>query len=166
MAIIQTDRLTAEDQEALRAIWNNEYPEKLRLETPEDFERYLDNLADKTHYLVTNDAGLLGWAFTFLRDDNRWFAMILDRSIHGKGTGSELLNRMKSENHSLFGWVIDHSGDQKADGSPYPSPLDFYRKNGFEVDQEIRLELPTISAVRISWLSTKDTKEATSGTAG
>lgn len=145
--------LSTREREAVRTIWNNEYPEKLRLEAPEDFDRYLDNLPDQTHYLVKDGAALLGWALTFLRDDDRWFAMILDRSIQGKGIGSELLNRMKTTHPALLGWVIDHGNDRKTSGEPYVSPLDFYRKNGFGVDKGIRLELPTISAVRVNWVS-------------
>ena len=41
-------------------------------------------------------------------------------------------------------------------GKPYRSPLDFYIKNGFKVLPEIRLELPSISAVKIKWSSDMD----------
>jgi GNAT superfamily N-acetyltransferase len=149
MKIKQANGLTAEEQEAARAIWNNEYPVNLRLETPGDFERYLSNLSEKTHYLVKDGDVLLGWGLTFLRDNECWFAMILDRSIQGKGIGSELLDRMKSQHPRLFGWVVDHGNDLKVNGEPYHSPMDFYRKNGFSVDANVRLELPAISAVRV-----------------
>jgi GNAT superfamily N-acetyltransferase len=149
MEIRQASGLTAEERETVRAIWNNEYPENLQLETPEDFERYLGNLSEKTHYLVKDGDVLLGWGLTFLREDERWFAMILDRSIHGKGIGSAVLDRMKAQHSTLYGWVIDHGNDRKTDGEPYASPLEFYKKNGFSVEADVRLELPTISAVRV-----------------
>lgn len=149
MLITQTHELTPEERKTVRRIWNDEYPESLRLETPADFEQYLDNLSGKTHYLVKDGNTLLGWALTFERENASWFAMILDTSIHRKGIGSELLGRIKAENPLLYGWVIDHDTALKRNGTLYASPLGFYLRNGFSVEREVRLELPTISAVRI-----------------
>jgi hypothetical protein len=142
-------RLNPFQREAVRRLWNSEYPESLQLETPEDFEHYLENLPEKMHYLVMENQHILGWGMTFRRETATWFAMILDSSIHGKGIGSQILQRMKLAHKELFGWVIDHGNAPKADGTLYLSPLEFYRKNGCLVDETIRLELPTISAVQI-----------------
>jgi hypothetical protein len=145
-------RLNPIQREAVRRLWNTEYPESLQLETPEDFGHYLENLSEKTHYLVIEDNRILGWGMTFQRETGTWFAMILDRSIQGKGTGSQLLERMKTAHRELFGWVIDHGEAPKADGTLYSSPLGFYLKNGCTIDPGIRLELPTISAVQIRFV--------------
>lgn len=139
-------------REAARELWNNEYPESLELEAPMDFDEYLNRLSEQLHYLVKDDSGVVkGWAMTFRRDDETWFAMILDQAIHGKGIGSQLLQRMKAGHDGLLGWAIDHEQAIKADGSNYRSPLAFYSKNDFSVDADIRLETPVISAVRVSW---------------
>ncbi|MFT7346345.1 MAG: GNAT superfamily N-acetyltransferase [Cryomorphaceae bacterium] len=77
--------------------------------------------------------------------------MIVESSFHGKGLGRSLLNYAKSKEPELNGWVIDHQNSQRKDGQVYQSPLEFYKKQGFEVHCDIRLELPEISAVKIHW---------------
>ncbi len=77
--------------------------------------------------------------------------MILDSAIQGKGYGSELVNLAKTENSQLNGWVIDHDLDQKVNGEPYSSPIQFYMKNDFKIAVDSRLENDKISAVQISW---------------
>ena len=104
-----------------------------------------------THILVLSEGKILGWASKFYRDDIRWFAIILSSSIQRQRIGSYLLERIKEDESSLYGWVIDHENDSKSDGTPYKSPLRFYQKQGFEINKELRLELPTLSAVQIVW---------------
>jgi GNAT superfamily N-acetyltransferase len=143
--------LNTQERRAARQLWNNEYPESLKLDTEDEFDRYLENLSGKTHYLVSEEERLVGWAMIFQREQATWFAMILDASIHGKGIGSEILQQMKAAHPSLIGWVIDHGKAVKSDGTYYASPLAFYLKNDFTVQETIRLELPTISAVQVEW---------------
>lgn len=151
LEIRRQETLSAGEHEQVRRIWNNEYPESLRLETSEDFDAYLEKLSDRVHYLVFGHGNVLGWAMTFQRDDVRWFAMILDASLHRTGTGSRLLDRLKTDNERLYAWAIDHDTAVKRDGNLYASPLAFYLKNGF-VKEEVRLEIPTMSGVRICWM--------------
>lgn len=47
--------------------------------------------------------------------------------------------------------VIDHDKDIKANGKQYMSPLNFYLKQGFTIIEDERLELATLSAVKIVW---------------
>ena len=144
--------LTSEQKETVRLIWNNEYPERIKKATPADFDTYLEQLSHTTHFLVYDESNnICGWAMTFQRDETPWFAMILDASLHRKGIGSQLLHTLKSSTSHLLGWVIDHTTERKANGELYASPMDFYVKNGFTVNTEIRLETPIISAVQIEW---------------
>jgi len=152
MEIIESENLTFAQKEAVRKLWNQEYPKKLMLQNAADFENYLQNLNGKRHLLVLNDLKeLAGWAFLFERNLETWFAIILDAKIQKKGFGNLLLSRLKARETQLNGWVIDHNNDFKQDGSCYVSPLNFYIKNGFVAIPEIRLETDKISAVKIEW---------------
>jgi len=133
-------------------LWNDEYPAKLQHHHITDFSNYLDNLALKTYFLLINEDGILmGWSATFLRDDERWFAIILNSNVQGKKYGTSILNEIKKHENYLAGWVIDKEGELKANGTPYTSPLAFYIKNGFAVHEDQRIESDKISAVKISW---------------
>lgn len=133
-------------------LWNKEYPEKITYNSFLDFEIYLNNLLNARHYLLLNDQEqITGWAFDFDRQSETWFVIIVRNNEHKKGLGTDLLNFLKSKNTSLNGWVIDHNTDRKKDGDFYPSPLEFYLKNGFQIQKGIRLELETLSAVKIIW---------------
>lgn len=152
LTISVTNELTPEQKEKVRAIWNSVYPEKLLLQTPADFERYLEPLGKQQHYLMKNLSGeVLGWGITFDRENERWFAMVLDDSIQRTGMGTVLLKRMQDGQPKLSGWVIDHDTTVRADGKPYLSPVEFYLKNQFTLEPETRLELPALSAVCIRY---------------
>jgi GNAT superfamily N-acetyltransferase len=132
-------------------LWNNEYPAQLGYSDLEGFETYLTGLVNPINYILRKDKNLLAWAVAFDRDEERWFAIIVDSSSQKKGNGTLLLNTLKSQDPSLCGWVTDHESYVKSDGSPYPSPLGFYLKNGFEVLTDIRFENEKLSAVKIKW---------------
>ncbi len=84
--------------------------------------------------------------------NEKWFAMILDSQIQGKGFGTHLLNEAKQSVTELNGWVIDHNNYKKTNGTTYKSPIDFYLKNNFIILSETRLEISKISAVKIKWI--------------
>ena len=152
MQIIKTNDLSPEQREEIRQLWNREYPEKLAYDSIAALDHYLNNLADTTHYLLINDLGTInGWAFTFLRDGERWFAIIIHGKIQRQGYGAALLSKLKGNEYVLNGWVMDHDRDFKKDGTPYLSPLRFYEKNGFTMQPDIRLDLEILSAVKIVW---------------
>lgn len=133
-------------------IWNAEYPAHLAHKALTDLDSYLTGLGNPEHLLVTDEAKkVIGWLVTFDRDNARWFTLLLDRTIHGKGIGSHLLDIVKNSCKELSGWVTDHGNDKRADGSTYPSPINFYKKNGFRVLENIRLEKGALSAVKIQW---------------
>jgi len=150
--IVEQTNLTEEQKLQLFELWNNEYPAKLSYSSLADFENYLCKLDNKTHFLLTDESQqILGWALLFERENETWFAVIIDSSLQGKGFGAKLMERLKSNTEKLNGWVIDHGNDKKSDGSYYKSPINFYIRNQFKVNDIIRLELDIISAVKIEW---------------
>ncbi|RTY88303.1 hypothetical protein [Flavobacterium sp. RSP15] len=152
MEIVEKEVLSLEQKEALCQLWNNEYPEKLSYKKTEEFDIYLNSLLNIKHYLLIDDANeIKGWAFTFLREDEVWFAIIIDDQIQGKGKGSLLLKELKKRKNNLNGWVVDHENDIKKNKEPYKSPLLFYIKNGFSICNGTRIENKKISAVKINW---------------
>ncbi|MCV9929675.1 hypothetical protein OIU83_18580 [Flavobacterium sp. LS1R49] len=152
MTIVQVEVLSLEQNNSLLQLWNNEYPEKLKYNTIKDFDLYLNGLSNLKHHLLIDGRNKIkGWAFTFFRDDEDWFAIIVDNQIQGTGKGSLLIEELKKNNTNLNGWVVDHNNDLKQDNEPYKSPLLFYVKNGFTVCNETRMENEKISAVKINW---------------
>jgi hypothetical protein len=151
-SIILTQNLKDSVKTEVYKLWNLEYPEAITYSDQSEFEQYLSGLIDPKHFLLYNKKEqLIGWAFTFTREDQRWFAIIIEKSNQELGSGKKLLNEIKANETKLAGWVIDHNNDHKKDGSSYSSPLSFYVKNGFYVCPDIRLETERISAVKIEW---------------
>ena len=152
MKIVQITTLTLDQKQSLFELWNSEYPKKIGYTELSEFENYLIELSKTKHYLLVDDFNqILGWAFTFVREAENWFGIILNSKIQGKGLGTLLLNELKIFKSVLNGWVIDHQNDFKHNNEPYLSPLEFYSKNGFVVSKNIRLENNSISAVKIRW---------------
>ena len=152
MQFIKTLKLSKSQKQEICDLWNNEYPEKLNYRNLADFENYLKNLSIQSHIImVDKDQNIKGWYFDFIRENEKWFAIILDSKFQGKGLGKKMLNLVKEKESELNGWVIDHSNDKKQNGEIYESPLSFYLKNGFEILMKNRLENEKISAVKIKW---------------
>ena len=152
MKIIETITLTENQKQTIFRLWNQEYPEKLKHLDISELDNYFSALTDLKHFFVTSDTNeILGWSFTFQRDGEKWFAMILDSKAHRQGFGTSLLNELKDRESNLNGWVIDHDIDLKENKENYKSPLDFYLKNSFKTIPAVRLELDKISAVKIKW---------------
>ena len=152
MRIVEKEALSLEEKVVLIELWNNEYPMRLHLKTIADFEIYLNELLNVNHYLLLDSFDkIMGWAFTFVRDDEDWFAIILQSKIQGKGNGSRLLNEIKKYRDNLSGWVVDQDNEKKLNATMYKSPMQFYIKNDFRICSEIRIENEKISAVKINW---------------
>jgi GNAT superfamily N-acetyltransferase len=144
--------LTTEEKLAIFHLWNSEYPIQLAYKDVSEIEGYLEGLPNQRHYFAIDPAdAIVGWAFVFDRDNERWFAIIVKSHFHKKGIGSQLLGRLKEDEKTLSGWVTDHSSYVLKSGAPYISPIDFYVKNGFVVCKETRLEIDVLSAVKIQW---------------
>ena len=155
ISTIESKFLDLHQKNAVFGLWNNEYPVQLTFSDASEFNVYLDALKDQRHVLLAEDEITSGWAFSFVRDSERWFAMILHKRMQGKGHGSRLLSQLLETESKLCGWVIDHNNYVKKNGEPYRTPLAFYLKNGFNTVTSPRLEAPEISAVKIEWQKQK-----------
>ena len=152
MEFIKQTKLSKTDKREIFDLWNNEYPKKLNYKLFEEFEKYLENLKNQSHILMRNEnQNIKGWYFDFIREKERWFAIILDSKLHGQGIGTKILNIAKKKETELNGWVIDHNNYKKKNEELYASPLNFYLKNRFEKISKKRLEIEKISAVKIKW---------------
>jgi GNAT superfamily N-acetyltransferase len=151
MKIITQTHLTTEQKRIALKIWNSEYPVKLQMRGIDEFDVFLNPLIDTKYYLLIDAYSIAGWAATFSAGPVRSFFIMLNSAYHGKGYGTILLTELKKEGPQLFAWAIDHNNDVKPDGRPYPSPINFYLKNGFTVNNELRLENEQLSAVNILW---------------
>ena len=101
--------------------------------------------------MLDENQKIKGWYFDFYRDDEKWFALILNSKCQRKGWGRKILNLAKEKETELNAWVIDHNKYKKRNGELYKSPLNFYVKNGFEIMLETRLQNEKIAAVKIKW---------------
>ncbi|EAZ80424.1 GNAT family N-acetyltransferase [Algoriphagus machipongonensis] len=152
MDFIQCSALSESEKLEVFDLWNNEYPEKLAHKSITDFENYLNQLKEQNHLLLINSEGKIkGWYFDFLRDNEKWFAIILDSKLQGKGIGTSILELAKQRESELNGWVIDHNHDKKKNSEFYKSPLKFYTKNGFKILSDSRFESRGISALKVKW---------------
>jgi hypothetical protein len=79
MEIIKSAFASSKQNEILYKLCNTEYPKKLNYTTITDFSNYLNNLKNLTHYLpINNTKEIARWAFTFSRQLEIWFGVILN----------------------------------------------------------------------------------------
>jgi GNAT superfamily N-acetyltransferase len=148
---IETKYLNIKHKQEIINLWNEEYPIQLNYKKIEDFEIYLENLNNCIHYLIQDSNNTIkGWAFKFERDNKKWFAVIIAKEFQGIGIGKNLLEKIKTNETELLGWVINHSNDDKKNGEKYISPINFYKKCDFTITTE-RLQSNLISAIKIKW---------------
>ncbi|MBX2894444.1 MAG: GNAT family N-acetyltransferase [Cyclobacteriaceae bacterium] len=152
-----TGELNEKQKHEIVKLWNNEYPKELSHSNLSDFDQYLQSLSDLNHILLCDEnENVKGWLIYFIRDNEKCFAMLLDSSLQGQGWGTKLLNIAKERNNELNGWVIDNDIEPKQNGEKYKSPIEFYRKNGFEIKMDIRLKKKNINGVKVTWKSRKN----------
>lgn len=150
--IIHTQVLNQQQQFELLKCWNEVYPLNLKFDDLGKMKIYFDGL-QKLEYFLLIDSSIPATAFSFrfIRDEELWLAMLIPPSMQGKGYGSILIEELTENINSISAWVVDHERDVKADGSPYISPLLFYLKERFEIQEGVRLETDTISAAKLVW---------------
>lgn len=148
MNISRTKILDETIHREINELWDSEYPVRLN-------GRYLtllDGVDNFEHILIRDENGkLMAWTVWFENEGEIRFSIIVDPRTSGQGLGTILLNELRKELDEFYGWVIDVEGDPKKDGSCYTSPLIFYRKNGFEVLEDVRIDNDIINAVKIRW---------------
>jgi GNAT superfamily N-acetyltransferase len=152
MRIERTRNLTAEQKEIITRLWNAEYPNQLEYDGVADFEEFLGKIAEHRHFLLFDEnENIGGWLVSFTRENERWFSIIVDGSRQKKGFGTAILNEVKKLESDLNGWVVAHDEYFKTSGEKYLSPIGFYKKNGFRVLSDVRLEKEDFFAVKIKW---------------
>lgn len=153
MKIIQVHQLDHIQREFIRTqLWNKEYPVSIQLPSNQAFLEYLFPLEDKRHYLAIENEEIVGWLMDFIRDEQRFFAMIVLGKQQGKGIGSTLLNTAKANNNRLTGWVIE--GNQtllKQNGEVYKPPISFYERHQFQLLRDVQLKIPQFLMFQIYW---------------
>ena len=86
MKFFKRSALSESERFEILKLWNNEYPKKLSYNSIREFEEYLNNLPEQSHILLIDSSGKIkGWYFDFVRDNGKWFAIILDSKIQRKG---------------------------------------------------------------------------------
>ena len=86
MRIVEQDGLSGEQKARIIQMWNAEYPAILSYSDVSGFDEYLNRLGDKKHFLLLDEKNeIAGWAITFDRENSRWFAIIIDEKIQGRG---------------------------------------------------------------------------------
>lgn len=152
MKIIEQTELTEDQKSRVVELWNAEYPVDLKHSEVSEFDKYLNERPNKKHFLLIDSSNkIVGWACAFDRENARWFAIIIDGKMHGQGLGVKLIDALKTAENRFFGWVIDHADSKKSNGESYRSPLGFYKKLGFKVHENERIEKEGISGVKIEW---------------
>jgi len=143
-------QITADQIKQIDKLWNEEYPQNLN----NRFNLLLEGIKEYNHHILLNDTNeIIGWAASFLREEDIWFSILVNSTHQNKGYGRMLINSLKQSNNKLNGWVIDHNNDLKVSGDYYKTPIQFYLKNGFEIISEKRIETDMISAVKICWIN-------------
>ncbi len=151
MRYVTTSALADNHKARIYDLWNNEYPASIAFKKYEDFEKYIQGLKGQKHILLMEGKKIYGWYFEFDRNGERWFAMILDQCVQGRGYGSAMLRQGMKGNRSLSGWAVYSEGYKKSNGEQYRPPVDFYLKNGFEILHDIRYDTEVLKTVKIFW---------------
>ena len=132
-------------------LWHTEYPTVVHYSDVASFEQYLTSLQDLRHRFYVVDNQIVGWYLSFTRDGDPWFGMIIDRNWQGRGLGSKFIQQSQAEQDEMHGWAVPNDHYLRSDGERYKSPLDFYRKNGFNIHKEDTLQQGGFERVKIIW---------------
>ncbi len=152
MIIHQTGFLSAKQFSEINALWNEEYPLQLKDRLALLLE---DNTKTMHFYLLNEFEHIIAWSVLFEKEQDLRFSILVSRKHQKQGLGSALLTEMKKEDLVFSGWVIDHNSDLRSDGSNYLSPLNFYLKNAFSIDESCRLNNEMIKAVLVRYKPVK-----------
>ena len=159
MRITKSKSLTLAQKQELFELWNMEYPVNLQYKHVSELEDYLSKLEDQNHILLIDEKDKIkGWYCDFLRDNARWFLTMLNTEMQGIKFGTQFMELAKEGNNELNGWVINTNNYFKSNGEVYPSPIEFYRKNGFKILDNSELKTDKIRAIKVQWSKTDNNK--------
>lgn len=150
--VIKQDDISTSLMSEVREIWNLVYPVSIAHATISETQYFIESKLERNHYLVLQGQKLIGWSFTFLRDNQTWFSLLVHPDYQRKGIGGQLINAMKQNNFELCGWVVDKSHDKLENGKPYAIPLDFYFKHDFNLRENSRFDTEKLNSVKIEWI--------------
>jgi GNAT superfamily N-acetyltransferase len=147
MNLVKCEPLSKNQFEQINLLWNKMYP----IQLSNRFPLLLEEARNCVHYLMKDDnETICAWAVVFEKDNETRFSIIVDEKHQKKGLGKMLIQALKNDFTHLYGWVIDHDEDLKANGENYRSPLHFYLNNGFQIVPNARIENEFLKAVKIS----------------
>lgn len=90
MKIFKTKILTDRQKEEINALWNSEYPAKLK----DRFPILLEGAAWHNHYIIEeSDASVIAWAVDFQKEKQVRFSIIVSSIYKGIGLGSALIDK-------------------------------------------------------------------------
>ena len=150
MTLQKVEILSPPQKEAIFDIWNSAYPKQIAYKMFPDFENYLAKCEEPIHLLAFKENNVVGWLSVFKRNDQRWFALIVDPQHQKQGVGQKLLREAQQLETELFGWIAPHDNYFKADGTLYRSPRSFYVKNGFTITEET-FKTDVLTTTKIHW---------------
>ena len=155
MRFIQRKILTLRQKEEIFDLWNNEYPKNLQYNDVSEMDNYLVNLTNPNHiFLIDENDKIKGWYSEFHRNNEKWFLVILSSEKQGQKFGSQIIKMAQEKNEELNGWIINSDNYMRNNGQSYKSPIDFYRKQGFEILENTKLETDQLSVIKIKWIKT------------
>lgn len=147
-SILKTKSLTKSQELKINDLWNDEYPTTLQTR----FTLLLEGVENFCHYLIeSNENEVMAWAVYFEKDNELRFSIIVNKMFQKRGLGKMLVQQLKLDLNEFYGWVIDKETFAKSDGTFYRSPLLFYKKQGFEILANQRIDNEILSAVKIKW---------------
>lgn len=154
MKFVNTKILSEHQQSQLFLLWNNESPRIISYEKENDLKKFLAHLIQPRHILlIDKDKNVQGWFVDFLKNDEKWFIVIINSRLKGKGYGSKILTKAKEINSELNGWIINTHEYLLINGNTYIPPIKFYKKNGFEIFPEIMRKTNGLKTIKIRWQS-------------
>ncbi|KAF2506618.1 hypothetical protein [Flavobacterium foetidum] len=87
MKVVHQNSFSEQEKETLWQLRNSEYPIQFGHETFQEFESYCNALVKTENYILIDSRNVIqGWAYTFLRDSEVWFAIMLNSEIQKKDT--------------------------------------------------------------------------------
>jgi hypothetical protein len=142
-------RLTKADKIGILRLWNAEYPVQLVHENLASLDNYLRSLDTAEHAVVKDgEKNIMGWLVRFQREQAIWFAIIISRQNQGIGIGTQLMELLPRD-EQVNGWVVTDKNQVLADGQSYKTPVDFYVKMDFKLEEDVTLIKDGIKSTRI-----------------
>jgi len=154
ITLSKTSKLSASEKMDIFHIWNTVYPAQITHNTIADLDKYLATIGNTTHTLAKINERTVGWLSTFDRNNDRWFAIIVDPGHQRRSIGTRLMHELQTTEQKVYGWIVLEDNYIKRDGSVYLSPKEFYKKFDFVITDEF-FASDALTTTKIYWQSRK-----------